>query len=120
MFFAIAHAYAQKQGLEHIITGINQTDYSGYPDCRETFVKALEHSLNIGSESNISFHYPLIHLTKAETFALAREEGILNLIIDESHTCYNGDRSIKREWGYGCGECPACSLRKEGWNSFSN
>ena len=120
MFFAIAHAYAQKQGLEHIITGINQTDYSGYPDCRETFVKALEHSLNIGSESNISFHYPLINLTKAETFALAREEGILNLIIDESHTCYNGDRSIKREWGYGCGECPACSLRKEGWNSFSN
>lgn len=118
LFFTIAHAYAQKQGLEHIITGINQTDYSGYPDCREPFVKTLEESLNLGSESNIKFQYPLIHLTKAETFALAKEEGVLNIIIDESHTCYNGDRSIKHEWGYGCTKCPACDLRKNGWDHY--
>lgn len=120
MFFTIAHAYAQKQGLEHIITGINQTDYSGYPDCREAFVKSLEHSLNIGSESNIEFKYPLIGLTKSETFKLAEDEGILDLIINESHTCYNGNRSLKHEWGYGCGECPACVLREKGWNNFTN
>lgn len=120
MFFTIAHAYAQKQGLEHIIIGINQTDYSGYPDCREPFVKALEESLNLGSESNIIFQYPLIHLTKAETFTLAKEEGILDLIIDESHTCYNGVRSIKHDWGYGCGECPACTLREMGWLFFKD
>ena len=118
MFFTIAHAYAQKQGLKHIITGINQTDYSGYPDCREPFVKSLEKSLNIGSESTIEFKYPLIALTKAETFQLAQEEGILNLVIDESHTCYNGDRSIKHDWGYGCGECPACILREKGWAKY--
>lgn len=120
MFFTIAHAYAQKQGLEHIIIGINQTDYSGYPDCREPFVKSLEESLNLGSESNIIFKYPLIHLTKAETFELAKKEGILELILDESHTCYNGDRSIKHDWGYGCGQCPACVLRKDGWSNFND
>lgn len=120
MFFTIAHAYAQKQGLKHIITGINQTDYSGYPDCREPFVKSLEQSLNMGSESNIEFKYPLIKLTKAETFKLAKDEGILDLIINESHTCYNGDRSVKHVWGYGCGGCPACILREKGWLEFSN
>ena len=120
IFFTIAHTYAQKQGLEHVITGINQTDYSGYPDCRELFVKSLEQSLNMGSESNIEFKYPLIELTKAETFKLAEDEGILDLIIDESHTCYNGDRSIKHVWGYGCGECPACALRERGWRNFKD
>ena len=115
MFFTIAHAYAQKQGLDHIITGINQTDYSGYPDCREAFVKSLEQSLNMGSESNIEFKYPLIELTKAEIFKLAKDEGVLDLIIEESHTCYNGNRSIKHAWGYGCGECPACGLREQGY-----
>jgi 7-cyano-7-deazaguanine synthase len=119
MFFTIAHAYAQKQGLEHIITGINQTDYSGYPDCREPFVKSLEESLNLGSESNIEFKYPLINLSKAETFKMAEDEGVLDLVIEESHTCYNGDRSLKHDWGYGCGECPACILRKKGWNKYS-
>ena len=119
IFFTIAHAYAQKQGLQDIITGINQTDYAGYPDCRESFVKALEHSLNLGSESDIAFQYPLIHLSKEETFALAQKEGVLDLVINESHTCYNNDRSIKHDWGYGCGECPACFLRKDGWLKFS-
>ncbi|MCD8477567.1 MAG: 7-cyano-7-deazaguanine synthase QueC [Sulfurospirillum sp.] len=118
IFFTLAHAFAQKQGIEHIIIGVNQTDYSGYPDCREPFVKALELALNLGSEANIIFHYPLMHLTKAETFALSKEEGVLDLVINESHTCYNGDHSEKHAWGYGCGECPACVLRKQGWEAY--
>lgn len=118
IFFTLAHAFAQKQGIEHIIIGVNQTDYSGYPDCREPFVKALELALNLGSEANIIFHYPLMHLTKAETFALSKEEGILDLVINESHTCYNGDHSEKHAWGYGCGMCPACVLRKMGWEAY--
>jgi len=118
IFFTLAHAFAQKQGIEHIIIGVNQTDYSGYPDCREPFVKALELALNLGSEANITFHYPLMHLTKAETFALSKQEGVLELVINESHTCYNGDHNHKHTWGYGCGECPACILRKQGWEAY--
>jgi 7-cyano-7-deazaguanine synthase len=118
MFFTTAHAYAQKQGLEYIIIGVNQTDYSGYPDCRIEFIESLENSLNIGSESDISFKYPLIYLTKAETFALAKEEGVLDIVLEESHTCYNGERSTRYEWGYGCNNCPACILRKQGWREY--
>jgi len=118
IFFTLAHAFAQKQGIEHIIIGVNQTDYSGYPDCREPFVKALELALNLGSEANITFHSPLMHLTKAETFALSQQEGVLELVINESHTCYNGDHQHKHTWGYGCGECPACILRKQGWEAY--
>lgn len=118
IFFTIAHAYAQKQGLKHIITGINQTDYSGYPDCRIEFIESLEQSLNIGSESDISFKYPLIHLTKAQTFELAKKEGVLDLVLEESHTCYNGERLNRYDWGYGCDDCPACILRKQGWEEY--
>ncbi len=118
VFFTAAHAYAQKMGLEHIITGINQTDYSGYPDCRIPFVESLERALNLGSESDIRFLYPLIHLSKAETFKMAEEEGVLEIVLRETHTCYNGDRSHFHEWGYGCDNCPACELRKKGWEEY--
>ena len=118
IFFTLAHAYAQKLGIGNIITGVNQTDYSGYPDCRENFIKALELALNLGSESDIKFHYPLMHLSKAETFELAKKHNILDLVIKESHTCYNGDHQNFHDWGYGCGECPACILRKKGWEEF--
>lgn len=118
IFFTLAHAFAQKQGINHIIIGVNQTDYSGYPDCREPFVKALELALNLGSEANITFHYPLMHLTKAETFELSQKEGVLELVLNESHTCYNGNHEEKHAWGYGCGECPACVLRKAGWETY--
>jgi len=120
IFFTLAHAFAQKQGIEHIIIGVNQTDYSGYPDCREPFVKALELALNLGSEANITFHYPLMHLTKAQTFKLSEVEGVLDLVIDESHTCYNGVHTHKHAWGYGCGECPACVLRKQGFEAYES
>lgn len=119
IFFTLAHAFAQKQDIDNIIIGVNQTDYSGYPDCREDFVLALEKSLNLGSESNIKFHYPLIHLTKAETFKLSEDENVLDIVINESHTCYNGNHITKFDWGYGCGECPACIIRKDGWYSFN-
>lgn len=118
IFFTLAHAYAQKQGIQNIIIGINQTDYSGYPDCRQNFIEALELTLNLGSESNIKFHSPLLHLTKAETFKMSEEEGVLDLVIDESHTCYNGDHNTKNSWGYGCGQCPACILRANGWEEY--
>ncbi|WP_263834027.1 7-cyano-7-deazaguanine synthase QueC [Sulfurospirillum oryzae] len=118
IFFTLAHAFAQKQDIEHIIIGVNQTDYSGYPDCREPFVKALELALNLGSEANITFHSPLMHLTKAETFELSHKEGVLELVLNESHTCYNGNHKEKHAWGYGCGECPACILRKAGWEAY--
>ncbi len=118
VFFTTAHAYAQKMGLDHIVTGINQTDYSGYPDCRIPFIDSLEKALNLGSESNIKFLYPLIHLSKAQTFKLAQTEGVLDIVIKETHTCYNGDRSKLHLWGYGCDKCPACELRKKGWFEF--
>lgn len=118
IFFTLAHAYAQKQGIENIIIGINQTDYSGYPDCRENFIEALELALNLGSESKIKFHYPLIHLTKGETFKMSKDEGVLDIVIDESHTCYNGNHNTKNRWGYGCAECPACILRAKGWEEY--
>lgn len=118
IFFTLAHAYAQKQGIQNIITGINQTDYSGYPDCRANFIEALENALNLGSESNIRFHYPLIHLTKAQTFELSKKEDVLEIVLNDSHTCYNGDHNTKNEWGYGCGACPACVLRAKGWNEY--
>ncbi len=118
LFFTLAHAFAQKIGAYFLITGINQTDYSGYPDCREEFIKPLEKALNLGSESSIKFLYPLIRLTKAQTFKLAKQENILDLVINESHTCYNNDRKSFHNWGYGCGNCPACKLRERGWNEY--
>ncbi len=118
IFFTTAHAFAQKIKADSLITGISQTDYSGYPDCREEFIKPLEKALNIGSESEIKFLYPLMHLSKAQTFQLAKDEGVLDIVVEMSHTCYNADRSVLHRWGYGCGDCPACKLREKGWNEF--
>lgn len=118
MFITMAHAYAQKIGVEVLVTGVCQTDYSGYPDCRETFVKAIEWSTNMGSDSNIKIETPLMYLTKAETFELAEKEGCLDRVIHYSHTCYNGNRDNLHDWGYGCDDCPACELRKKGFNEF--
>jgi len=120
MFFTVAHAFAQKIGASFLVTGISQEDYSGYPDCREEFIKPLQKALNLGSDSDIEFLYPLIHLTKAQTFQLAKDEGVLDTVINESHTCYNADHTTFHPWGYGCGECPACKLRKKGWEEFNS
>lgn len=118
MFLTAAHALAQKIGADHLITGVCQTDYSGYPDCRAEFIAALTNTLNLGAGTNIAIHAPLMYLTKAETFAMADEIGFLETVVETSHTCYEGDRSVRHQWGYGCGSCPACELRRKGWEEF--
>lgn len=117
-FITLAHAFAQKISAEVLVTGVCQTDYSGYPDCRAVFIEAVERASNLGSDADIKILTPLMYLTKAEVFKLAQDEGILDLVIKESHTCYNGDREHMHEWGAGCGECPACVLRRKGFEKF--
>lgn len=118
LFITLAHSYAQKIGADTLITGACQTDYSGYFDCREEFIRLIESATNYGSDSNIIIETPLMHLTKAETFKLANDLGALELVITHSHTCYNGDRNTLNSWGYGCGKCPACELRERGYNTY--
>ncbi|MGB6328536.1 MAG: 7-cyano-7-deazaguanine synthase QueC [Halarcobacter sp.] len=118
IFFTLAHAFAQKLEINNVIIGVNQTDIAGYPDCREEFVLNMEKTLNVGSESNIKFHYPLIALTKAETFKMSEKENVLDIVLDYSHTCYNGNHTTKFDWGYGCGECPSCLIRESGWLEY--
>ncbi len=118
LFLTLAHAQAQEMRAKYIYTGVCQTDFSGYPDCREEFIQAFEQSLNIGYETDIRILTPMMHLDKADTFAMARDLGCLDAILEDSHTCYNGDRSVRHEWGYGCGNCPACVIRKRGYTEF--
>jgi len=118
LFITVAHAWAQQIGATHLITGVCQTDYSGYPDCRQDFISSLEFALNIGSNQRIQIDTPLMYLTKAETFEMAKDLGVLDRVIEMTHTCYNGNREIKHEWGYGCGTCPACQLRAKGWERY--
>lgn len=117
-FLTAAHAYAQEIGANKIYTGVCQTDYSGYPDCRDWFIRLLEKTLNVGYETDISIITPLMFLTKAQTFKLAKDVGFLNIVLHRSVTCYNGDLSHMNDWGFGCGECPACKLRSRGWKEF--
>lgn len=118
LFLTTAHAYAQKVGADCLITGVCETDFSGYPDCRDTFIRSLEETLNLGYETNIKIYTPLMWLNKAETFALAKAVDFLTVVLEDSHTCYNGDHNTNNVWGYGCGECPACKLRKQGFEAF--
>ncbi len=118
LFLTIAHAYAQELGARAIYTGVCETDYSGYPDCREAFIDSLQSTLNLGYETKIQIITPLMHITKAETFALAEEVGFLDMVIDQSHTCYNGDHETSNDWGFGCGKCGACKLRAKGFEEF--
>jgi 7-cyano-7-deazaguanine synthase len=120
LFLTLAHAYAQKVKATSLITGVCQTDFSGYPDCRRAFIDAMEWSLNMGSQSQIEIATPLMYINKAQTFAMADDLGKLKEVVELSHTCYNGDREHLHEWGYGCGECPACQLRAKGYNEFKN
>jgi 7-cyano-7-deazaguanine synthase len=120
LFLTLAHAYAQELGAGTLVTGVCETDYSGYPDCRHNFVQALALALNIGYETDIDIRTPLMWLDKASTFELANRLGpqALDLVVNVSHTCYNGDHSTEHEWGFGCGQCPACVLRAEGYSKF--
>lgn len=121
LFATFAAAVAYRRGCRHIVLGVCETDYSGYPDCRDDTIKALQVALNLGMETRFVLHTPLMWRDKAATFALAVELGgqpLLDLIIEASHTCYVGDRSQRHDWGYGCGACPACDLRADGWRRF--
>jgi len=118
LFLTLSHAYAQLKGCDNLVTGVCETDYSGYPDCRMVFVQAQERALNLGSDTELMIHTPLMYLNKAETFKLAKDCGVLEMVLEDSHTCYAGDRTVRHEWGYGCGECPACKLRAKGYEDY--
>jgi 7-cyano-7-deazaguanine synthase len=118
VFFAFAGALAYRRGLGHLVAGMCETDFSGYPDCRDDTIKAMQLALNLGMERHFVIHTPLMWIDKAATFALAQEIGgaaLVELVIEDTHTCYLGERSRRHEWGYGCGECPACKLRAAGF-----
>jgi len=119
MLLCSAYAYALKIQADTIITGTCQTDYSGYPDCRDDFVKQLNLALDTGYLSSIRIVTPLMFLTKAAIFQVAYEMNFLDIVVKHSHTCYLGDRTKFHYWGYGCGECPACKLRKAGFDEFA-
>ena len=100
-----------------------ETDYSGYPDCRDDTLKALQVALTLGMDQRFVIHTPLMWLDKAGTWALASELGgadLVQMILEHSHSCYRGDRAHRHDWGYGCDDCPACELRKGGWQAYSN
>jgi 7-cyano-7-deazaguanine synthase len=121
VFFVFAAAVAYRRGLRHLVGGMCETDYSGYPDCRDDTLKAMQLALNLGMERRFILHTPLMWIDKAGTWALAHELGaehLVDLIRDETHTCYLGDRGARRDWGYGCGACPACELRAAGYARY--
>ena len=121
IFLSTSAAYAYRQGIRHIVLGVCETDFSGYPDCRDDTVKAMQVALNLGMESRFVIHTPLMWIDKAETWTMAEKIGgssFVELIREHTHTCYMGDRNELHEWGYGCGQCPACELRARGWKQF--
>lgn len=118
LFITLAHAYAQKIGATILITGVCQTDYSGYPDCRQEFIDLLSHVTNYGSQSEITILTPLMFKSKARIFQMADGLGKLNNIIKLTHTCYNGNREKFNDYGFGCNECPACLLRAKGFSEY--
>jgi 7-cyano-7-deazaguanine synthase len=118
VFLAFAGALAYRRGVRHLVAGMCETDYSGYPDCRDDTIKAMQLALNLGMERRMVIHTPLMWIDKAATFALAQSIGggaLIDVLVEHTHTCYLGDRSRRHPWGYGCGECPACRLRADGF-----
>jgi len=121
IFFTFAGALAYRRGSKHLVAGMCETDYSGYPDCRDDTVKAVQVVLTLGLDRRFVLHTPLMWIDKAGTFALAREIGgdaLLDLTVEETHSCYLGDRARRHGWGHGCGDCPACKLRAAGFAKF--
>ena len=121
IFLNYAGALAYRRGIRDLVAGMCETDYSGYPDCRSDTIQAVQSALSLGMDRNITIHTPLMRVDKAGTFALAREIGgkaLLDLVIEATHSCYLGDRNHRHNWGYGCGACPACRLRAEGFDRF--
>ena len=118
IFFTLAGALAARRGIDVLVGGMCETDYSGYPDCRAVTLKAQEQTLQLGLESEIRIEAPLMYVDKAGTWAMAEALGgqaLIDLVTEDTHTCYLGDRTHRHDWGYGCGTCPACELRAGGW-----
>jgi 7-cyano-7-deazaguanine synthase len=121
LFLTYAAAIAYRRGLRRIVGGMCETDYSGYPDCRDDTIKAMQLALNLGMQRRFVLETPLMWRDKAATWELAAVLGgdaLIELIVAQTHSCYRGDRSQRHEWGYGCGACPACELRASGWTRW--
>jgi 7-cyano-7-deazaguanine synthase len=119
VFFLLTGIHCRIENIPWLFTGVCQTDYSGYPDCRQITVNYMEQSIREGLEfPEFNIKAPLMHISKAGTFAMAEEMGHLDEVIEWTHTCYNGDRTHRHDWGYGCGACPACQIREQGWIKF--
>jgi len=121
VFLTFAAITAHQRNIKHVVTGVCETDFSGYPDCRDDTVKALQVALNLGMEARLALETPLMWIDKAATWKLAEELGgraLVDLIVEKTHTCYQGDRSNRHEWGFGCGACDACKLRSHGWRRY--
>src|SRR3954454_16126934 len=118
VFLTFAAALAYRRGITNIIGGMCETDYSGYPDCRNETIRALQVALNLGMNKQFELHTPLMWLDKASNWTPAHDlggAGVVNLTRNHPHPCYLGERGPRHDWGYGCGECPACALRAKGW-----
>lgn len=121
LFLTCAAAIAYRRGLRRIVAGVCETDYSGYPDCRDDTVKAMQLALNLGMQRRFVLETPLMWRDKAATWALAKAlggQGLVDVILERTHTCYLGNRADRHAWGFGCGTCPACALRAVGWERW--
>ena len=122
LFLTLAAALAYRRDLQVIVTGVCETDFSGYPDCRDDTMKAMQLALSLGMDKRYLIETPLMWIDKAQTWDMAHQLGgqaLVDLIVEHTHTCYLGDRTHRHAWGYGCGECPACELRARGFVGYS-
>lgn len=122
LFLTFAAVVAHQRKIKYLVTGVCETDYSGYPDCRDDTMKALQVAINLGMEARLVIETPLMWIDKAATWGLAQRLGgraLIDLVVEKTHTCYQGDRSHRHEWGFGCGSCDACRLRSEGWRRYT-
>ena len=123
MFMVLAGAHAYRRDAGVLVAGMCEADYSGYPDCREAALSTQTEALRLGMDADLRLETPLMHITKAESWRLAEKiggEALVTLINEHSHTCYKGVRGARHDWGYGCGECPACELRAKGWAEYKS
>ena len=130
LFLTLAAALAYRRGMDVLVTGVCETDFSGYPDCRDDTMKAMQIALSLGKDKRLLIDTPLMCIDKAQTWQLAHDLGdasgvadggkaLVDLIVEHSHTCYLGDRVHRHAWGYGCGSCPACELRARGYAGYA-
>ena len=123
LFFTLAAALAYRRGFRTLVGGMCETDYSGYPDCRDDTIKALQVTLGLGMDTRFVLETPLMWLDKAQTWRMAEQLGgqaLLRIVREQTHSCYVGDREHRHDWGFGCGECPACKLRSAGYLKYRN